>query len=409
MPNRWPISSGNWSNSATWSGSILPTADDDVFLNNQTVTLDQTVTVRSIRNSATSSAVAGGLLNIYSDYNITCTTTQSVNAGGLDSSGATVTDGFIKYYNTGSITITAHLVSTRNTLQNVNTGTINIIGDVRIPSNAGPNRQTITNTTTGVINIIGNVQPGNTGQTSNVAILNSVNGTINITGNVTGGLNGSGPFAITNGVVGIINITGNVISGNNAAAISNTGTGTINITGNVVSVTGNVAITSTTSGIINVIGQVIASPTANAVSSTSTAATNIFTGPFINSGSRNAIYCYNVQLYDNVTTSYTIGVSGSADTITLYSPNQIKIPTQNNVRKGITYGVDGEFTGSMNVPNPNTVSFGVPVDNTTGTAVTTPTDLWNYAVTSLTASNSIGQRLANTISSQSMDAIISAF
>jgi hypothetical protein len=63
----------------------------------------------------------------------------------------------------------------------------------------------------------------------------------------------------------------------------------------------------------------------------------------------------------------------------------------------------------MNVPDPNTVSWGVPVDNTTGTAVTTPTDLWNYAVTALTASNSIGQRLANAISSQSMDAIISAF
>jgi hypothetical protein len=409
MPNRWPINSGSWSVAATWSGSLIPTASDDVFLNNQTITLDQTVTVRSIRNSATSSAVAGGLLNIYADYDITCTTTQSVNAGGLDSSGAIVTGGFVKYYNTGSITITAHLVSTRNTLENVNTGTINIIGDVRIPSNAGPNRQTITNTTTGVINIIGNVQPGNTGQTSNVAILNSVNGTINITGNVAGGTGGSLPFAITNGVLGIINITGNVISGNNAAAISNTGTGTINITGNVTSVTAQPSITSTTAGIINIIGQVIASPTANAISSTSTTATNIFTGPLINSGSRNAIYCYNVRLYDNVTTSYTIGVSGSTDTITLYSPNQIKIPTQNNVRKGITYGVDGEFTGSMNVPDPNTVSWGVPVDNTTGTAVTTPTDLWNYAVTSLTASNSIGQRLANTISSQSMDAIISAF
>ena len=409
MPNRWPITSGNWSVAATWSGSILPTADDDVFLNNQTITLDQTVTVRSIRNSATSSAVVGGLLNIYADYNITCTTTQSVNAGGLDSSGATVAGGFVKYYNTGSITITAHLVSTRNTLQNVNTGTINIIGDVRLPNNTISNGRTITNTTTGVINIIGNVAPGTTGQSLNFAILNLVNGTINITGNVTGGLNGSGPFAITNGVLGIINITGNVISGTQAAAISNTGTGIINITGNAISVTSQPSITSTTAGIINVIGQVVASPTANAVSSTSTAATNIFTGPFINSGSLNAIYCYNVQLYDNVTTSYTIGVSGSTNTITLYSPNQIKIPTQNNVRKGITYGVDREFTGSMNVPNPNTVSFGVPVDNTTGTAVTTPTDLWNYAVTSLTASNSIGQRLANTISSQSMDAIISAF
>jgi hypothetical protein len=410
MPNRWPITSGNWSDAAIWSGSLIPTAADDVFLNNQTITLDQTVTVRSIRNSATSSAIAGGLLNIYSDYNITCTTTQSVDAGGLDSSGAIVTDGFVKYYNTGSITITAHLVSTRNTLQNVNTGTINIIGDIRLPSSTITNGETITNTTTGVINIIGNIAPGTTGQSSNVAILNSVNGTINITGNVTGGRNGAGPFAITNGVVGIINITGNVISGNAAAAISNTGIGIINITGNVTSVTAQPSITSTTAGIINVIGQVIASPTANAIQSTSTTATNIFSGPLINSGSRNAIYCYNVELYDDVTTRYTIGVSGSASTITLFSPDQVVgVPSGSDVRVGVIYGPGNELTGSMSVPHPNSVSWGVPVDNTSGSALVKPEDLWNMAITSLTASNSIGQRLANTATSASSAAIVTAF
>jgi hypothetical protein len=63
----------------------------------------------------------------------------------------------------------------------------------------------------------------------------------------------------------------------------------------------------------------------------------------------------------------------------------------------------------MNVPHPNSVSYGVAVDQTTGTALVKPEDIWNIALTSLTSSNSIGQRLANTVSSQSMDAIISAF
>jgi len=98
MPNRWPINSGSWSDSAIWSGSLIPNAADDVFLNNQTVTLDQTIIVRSINNTATGSAIAGGQLNIYSDYDIAATPT------GISSNGATVTGGFIKYYNTGSIT-----------------------------------------------------------------------------------------------------------------------------------------------------------------------------------------------------------------------------------------------------------------------------------------------------------------
>ena len=70
MANRWPINSGSWSNSAIWSGSIIPTSADDVFMNNQNITLDQNVTVTSIRNIATGSAVAGGKIEIYDNFNI---------------------------------------------------------------------------------------------------------------------------------------------------------------------------------------------------------------------------------------------------------------------------------------------------------------------------------------------------
>jgi len=438
MPNIWPIASGNWSDSAIWSGSIIPTASDDVFLNNQTVTLDQTVVVRSIRTSATGSAVVGGLLNIYSDYNITCTTTQSVNAGGLDSNGATVTGGFTKYYNSGSITITAHLVASRNTLENVNGGTINIYGDVRIPSNVITNGRTITNTSNGIINIIGNISAGTSIQSGNYAILNSSNGTISIVGNVTGGNNASAPHAVINNSNGVINVTGNVTGGAAGATygIANSSTGLVNVTGNVnggsantchginnasigtVNVTGIVTagsttgtgINSTTAGIINVIGQLQATTSSNAVSSTSTTATNIFSGPLINSGSRNAIYCYNVQIYDDVITRYVIGVSGSNDTITLYSPDQVTgVPSGSDVRVGTIYGPGNELTGSMYVPHPNSVSIGVAVDNTTGSAIVKPEDLWNMAITELTSSNSIGQRLSSTITSASMAAIVTSF
>ena len=408
MPNRWPINSGSWSDSAIWSGSLIPTASDDVFLNNQVVTLDQTIIVSSINNIATGSAIAGGQLNIFADYDIAATPT------GISSNGSVVTGGFIKYHNSGSITIIATFLQTQNTLENVNGGTINITGEVRFPTSA-PNRRTITNSSNGVINIIGNITcPGNT-TSQNYAILNLLNGTINVTGDVIGGNNGSGPYGIYNSSVGVINITGNVVGGTNAAAILNNSIGTINITGNVSSnptsfTSTAIGILSSTAGIINVIGQLQASSTSNAVSSTSTTATNVFSGPFINSGSRNAIYCYNVRLYDDNTTRYTIGVSGSTDTISLVSPDQVTgVPSGSDVRVGTIYGPGNELTGSMQVPNPQSVSIGVAVDNTVGTAITKPEDLWNYAVTALTASNSIGQRLASTSTSQSMAAVITAF
>jgi hypothetical protein len=445
MPNRWPIASGNWSDSAIWSGSLIPTAADDVYLNNQTVTLDQTVIVRSIRNTATGSAVVGGLLNIYTDYNIECTTTQSVSAGGLDSNGATVTGGFVKYYNTGSITIIAHLVSARSTLENVNNGTINIIGDVRIPISIATSQRTVTNSTNGTISIVGNIIPGGTTTANNVGVFNSSDGLIIVVGNVAGGNNNSAPNGIYNNANGTVTVTGNVAGGTgnsttNAYGIFNNSTGIINVTGNVVggeggsatnptgifnnsigtiNITGNIiagistnsrGISTATSGIINVIGQLQATTTNNAIISTSTTATNIFSGPLINSGSRNAIYCYNVRLYDDVTTRYIIGVSGSTNTITLFSPDQVTgVPSGSDVRVGTIYGPGNELTGSMAVPHPNSVSYGVAVDNTTGSALVKPEDLWNIAITELTSSNSIGQRLSSTITSASMAAIVNSF
>ena len=433
MPNRWPINSGSWSNAAIWSGSLIPTASDDVFLNNQIVTLDQTIIVSSIRNTATGSAIAGGRLNILSDYNITAT------PNGISSLGATVTGGYIKYYNTGSITIIATFLQTQNTLENVNGGTINIIGDVRLPLiGVIANGRTVTNSSNGVINILGNITCPGTTTSGNYAVLNSLNGTINVIGNVIGGNNGGSPHGIVNNSNGIISVTGNVTGGSISTTygIANVSAGTVNITGNVnggsstichgvnnssigtINITGTVTggtstsigINSTTAGIINVIGQLQATTLNNAVSSTSTTATNIFSGPLINSGSRNAIYCYNVRLYDDNTTRYTIGVSGSTDTISLLSPDQVTgVPSGSNVRAGISFGPGNELTGSMQVPNPQSVSVGVAVDNTVGTAIAKPEDLWNYAITSLTSSNSIGQRLAQTTTSASSAAIVNVF
>jgi hypothetical protein len=416
MPNRWPINSGSWSDPLIWSGSIIPTASDAVFLNNRVITLDQNIQVISINNSAVAGTVAGGRVEIYGNFNISA---SFIRANGANTSTAPISagPGLISFYGTGSSTITAQLNGSGTeygpTTFNGSTGTMNIIGNVFAPSNTGNGAAVVINGSTGTVNIIGNVSsPNNNAQ--NYGIVNSF-GIINITGNVTAGSsNGTNP-TILNQNIGIVNVTGNVfgtpigVGTTPQNAITHNSINIVNITGNVQGAR-TPGIASTSANIINIIGQCIASVSSSAVSSTSTTATNLFTGPFINSGSRNAIYCHNVQLYDDVTTRYTIGVSGSSNTISLLSPDQVVgVPSGSDVRFGTIYGPGNELTGSMRVPHPNSVSVGVAVDTTSGSAITKPEDLWNYAVTSLTASNSIGQRLANSSTSQSMAAVVSAF
>jgi hypothetical protein len=412
MPNRWPITSGNWSNAAIWSGSLIPTASDDVFTNNQVITIDQNIAVRSLQNGATGSAVAGGWYAISSSIAITA----SIGLLTGTAVASIIANGMIQVVTTGSVVISGSITRQSNSgagvLTNFNTANITILGNVQGPGQLIFNGPAILNRSSGTITVIGNLQGGST--SGNHAIQNNTNGIINVTGNVNGGDTGG---ATTNGIYnfgpGTVNVTGNVFAGatvSNFYGINNVNNGTINVTGNVFASGSTLGILNNSTGVINVIGSLNASTSANAIQSTSTTATNVFSGPFINSGSRNAIYCYNVRLYDDVTTRYTIGVSGSANTISLVSPDQVTgVPSGSDVRFGTTYGPGAELTGSMQVPNPQSVSVGVAVDNTVGTAIAKPEDLWNYAVTSLTASNSIGQRLASTATSASTAAIITAF
>ena len=416
MPNRWPINSGSWSDPLIWSGSIIPTASDAVFMNNRVVTLDQNIQVISINNVATGGAVAGGRIEIYGNFNISASFIRA-NGANLSSNPQFAGPGLISFYGTGSSTITSQLNNSGTeygpTTFNGSTGTLNIIGNIFSPSNGSNSSAVVINGSTGTVNIIGNVSSPNS-NAQNYGVVNSF-GIINITGNVTAGSsNGTNP-TILNSNVGIVNVTGNVfgtpigVGTNPQNAITHNSINIVNITGNVQGAR-TPGIGSTSANIINVVGQCIASISSSAVSSTSTTATNIFSGPFINSGSRNAIYCYNVELYDDVTTRYVIGVSGSTNTITLFSPDQVTgVPSGSDVRVGTIYGPGNELTGSMAVPDPNSVSIGVAVDQTTGSALTKPEDIWNVAITSLTSSNSIGQRLANTSTSASMAGIVSSF
>ena len=78
MALRYAVASGNWSDTATWNGGTLPTSADDVYSNNFTVTIDQNITVLSLRNTAGSPAVAGGKFVLTNGITVNATGTGLV-------------------------------------------------------------------------------------------------------------------------------------------------------------------------------------------------------------------------------------------------------------------------------------------------------------------------------------------
>lgn len=456
MPNRFPIANGNWSNPEIWSGSIIPTASDDVYANNRIVILDQNIDVLRLSAANTTGISASGYFIATDGISIKANiigstsplTTYSVFPLSL-TNGVTSINPTLLITGSMNVSLTGSAFQTGIAscipIVHMGTGTLNMSGSTFDVSSApgGQYNQGMILLYTGSLNIIGNLTtaittgtPGlwnwygrvnvvgnlqarvNQGTTTiySTCIRNEY-GIINITGNITAtSINNAayGAHGIDN-LAGVVNIVGNLnSSASNVPCVANTSNlGVIYHTGIVTAGTTAPALSNgTTTGIISCIGQIIASTTSVGYQSTSTTATNVLSGPFINSGSRNAIYCYNVQMYKNATTSYRIGVSGSNDTITLLTNDQSPgMPVAANVRSGVIYGPTNALIGTMAVPDPRSVSIGVAVDNapTVGVAMTTAADLWNYAVTAMTASNSVGQRLANVATSASTTATANAF
>lgn len=91
MAERWAVATGNWSAVGTWDGGAsLPTAGDVVHANGFTVTVNQSITVGSLRTTAGTTAAAGGLFNssvaaivIIADVIAGITNCLNLNAGGI--------------------------------------------------------------------------------------------------------------------------------------------------------------------------------------------------------------------------------------------------------------------------------------------------------------------------------------
>ena len=412
MPNRWPIADGNWSNAAIWSGSLIPTASDDVFTNNRIVYIDTDVTVRSIRNSATGSAAASAAQAncFYLNNGVTLTATAGIT--GSVSNASYFPTLIISSSNSAKI-IGNVSVSPGNTYCAIitqNAASLTITGSIDggLATIAGTTTRTISHGSNGTINVSGSVIAGfNT--TSGGAIYLAGGGNLNVNGNVIGPTNIGGP-AIENASTGIVTVTGSVFGSDVRAltTISNSSIGTLIISGSVRSGAAAVAtISSTTAGTIIVRGTISSSIAAVGVSSTSTTATNLFTGPFYNTGSFNAVYAYRMQML-STSSQWTFDTQTAGVVKTLYTSNTLPgVPRQTDVRQGVTYNIG--LTGSLAMPDPTVVKIGVAVDNTTGSAILTAQDMFNVATQTLTTSGSIGTLLTGASTVQTTGATISSF
>jgi hypothetical protein len=63
----------------------------------------------------------------------------------------------------------------------------------------------------------------------------------------------------------------------------------------------------------------------------------------------------------------------------------------------------------MAVPSASAIQFGVPVDNTVGVATLTPQTVWGYSRLSATDVGSMGDRLRNAATTQSIGSQIASF
>jgi hypothetical protein len=352
-------------------------------------------------------------------------TTTSVAGGGFtlnNGVSATATNGF---YNGASVQLVTFSLGSGQSAS--------LIGNLYSGLVTGPNSAiggVVAMNGVGTLNIIGTLYSG--GQTNAEALKINSAGTINITGNIE-----DNNSAVTRQVIiflaaATINITGNIVSGTTAGGTTIAGTlvnggGTafkLYITGNVLSSL-NSCILSTGASYMSIVGTIqtikntVNNGAAFAVTSSNGGATNIFSGPFICSDY--GVFPYQVvrmHLIPSVgtyfefrdeTTNGALSPGAIAPATRMIAPAAVSdAPAANDVRFGTIYA-NGSLTGTLKMPSPVSVAYGIPVDNTVGSAVINAEDIWNVATEDITTTDSIGARLKNASTVQTTAAQLAGF
>lgn len=443
---------GNWSSTSTWTGGVIPVSGDIAVINNKSVTIDVNVICDSIIRDSTGGATVGGTVTVNPNLAITA----NINAGNFAGanqtffqstlvSGQTVTIngsitggqgaggsyGFQLSGTGGSLNINGEIIGGFNstTLFIFNNGAVvNIIGDICRNTANGATGIDISGSAT--VNITGNVYGSGTAGGVGFGIWARTAGSVvNITGNLIG-LGGRSSPAALRLERGIVNITGNIGPPiNESSGLISIGSATnpiLNITGIVYGAnsTSNAGILISSPSTVNVVGSCVAGNLGIAINNNSSATVTVTraTGNGFGPGSvgMNSIVglaasqtgitrVYEIE-YGTLGQSPTSGpieLLGATSNVAVFATrfgqpktlvdlnNSVNlVPTSGNVRSGVAYNYNNN-TGSCVVPHPNSVVYGVPVDNTVGSGLLSPVAVWNALTNAIGTSGSIAERLKN--------------
>jgi hypothetical protein len=371
-------------------------------------------TVQFYEYLGTTAAVAGGgFLITGNNITVTCTTTYNENTYG------TVT--LLTVNSTGTVNINLNYVG-NNRLKDVvllsiiNTGIVNYTGNFYAGGSPAP----ISITAACTFNFTGNIRQISDGTARGVISVTATNYTLNITGDVgfaTGGQTGNCIFINGNGN---INVTGSLIGSGttNQSAIVINSIATLNVTGSCIGNGIGFGISTGTASYVKVTGSIISNGSAG-VNSSNASAINLCTGPFI--CSNYGFFPYLVVRmhlipttssyieFRDETTNGAVSPGAVAPATRLVSPaTLVSNLATSDVRFGIVYAL-GTLTGTLRMPVANQVTFGIPVDNTSGNAVLTAASVWDYLVSNITTADSIGMRLKNVATPQTTGEQLEAF
>ena len=335
--------SGNWSDTATWVGGVVPGVADDVVIGaGHTVTADVDFTILTLSGAANVTSN----LAITTNRTITCT-----GANGITNKNANSGGGLVRITGAGI--------------------TVNINANLR--NAAGILTYAVSVDAISTVNIVGDISAVNSADSRFVALNIPTSSTVNVIGNISGG---GAAIIANNGCQ--LTVTGNLIGGSslNGACIQNTsGIVTINIIGNCTAQSGRailIALNVASNIIVN--GIITASLNTQTISSNSATVT-ISTPCFNGSTGNMAVSAPVIKLLNSGSSQWQFATDVIATNKTLYSAGtELGNPATTDVREGTTYA-DGALTGTLIVPPTGSVALGVPVDNGVGTAMISITDM----------------------------------
>ena len=411
------VKTGVWSDVTVWNTGALPTSADDVYSNTFTVTIDTSPTVLSISNAATTGVTLGGSFVPTNGITLTCTATNGVVTGTTNCIVSSLTAG-------QSCVFTCNIIGADGNaagLSHTGNGTVTVNGNVSNGPGGGGASGINHGSTAGTLIINGSVSVVSGGGGVGFCVNQFGTGTLIVNG-IVGPVGGFTALSITNGS---FQINGSVITGAGTAPIQvSGGTGGF-INGSITGGTTSAGLLNTSSGaIVYHIGTAQASATYPAIGPGSATQVTILTGPLLCSSPNDATAgvnpCIALRWFpaDTALSTFRYEMRGATAS---GSPSVRPVrqlfftdayssgyPASNNVNNGSTYGPGAIYTGTMNIPNSSAVSLGVPVGTTTGTMVLpTLQSIWNYSISDITTSGSIGERLKNAATVETVNTILS--